>query len=130
MIKWFKKLPKAPHGTVPTCASDPKIDVETQALTKIRNMCAVATASAESVARSSYDDLTKGEKQRFQSAKRMSLELAKDITDVSYRDTALQHIVELCMKANDIETARILVRGIQTGMIREELLEEYPVIFY
>ena len=45
----------------------------------------------------------------------MSLELAKNITDVSYRDTALEVIVELCMKANDIDTARILVRGIQTA---------------
>jgi hypothetical protein len=93
-------------------------------------MCAVATASAERFAQSSYDDLASGERRRFESAKRMSLELAKDITDVSYRDAALQHVVELCMKANDIETARVLVRGIQTGMIREKLLEEYPVIFY
>jgi hypothetical protein len=127
-MKWFRKPPKAPNS--PASTSDPKIDVELQALTKIRNMCAVAAASAESVAQSSYDDFAKGEKQRFESAKRMSLELAKDITDVSYRDTALQHIVELCMKANDIETARILVRGIHTGMIREKLLEEYPVVFY
>ncbi len=60
----------------------------------------------------------------------MSLELAKNITDVWYRDSALYHIVELCITANDIETARILVRGIQTGTIREQLLEEHPVIFY
>jgi hypothetical protein len=129
-MKWFKKLPRVPHSAGPDSASAPKIDVEAQALTKIRNMCAVATASAENVAQSSYNDLAKSEKRRFESAKRMSLELAKDITDVSYRDTALQHVVELCMKANDIETARILVRGIQTGMIREKLLEEYPVAFY
>lgn len=127
-MKWFRKPPKAPNS--PASTSDPKIDVELQALTKIRNMCAVAMASADSFARSSYDDLAKGERQRFESAKRMSLELARDITDVSYRDAALQHIVELCMKANDIKTAGILVRGIQTRMIRERLLEEYPVIFY
>jgi len=60
----------------------------------------------------------------------MSLELARKIADVSYRDSALYHIVELCMKASDIETARILVRGIQAGTIREQLLEEHPVIFY
>ena len=129
-MKWFKRPLKAPLGTIAT--SDPKIDVEADArvLAKIRNMCAVATASAESVAQSQYGDLAKGEKQRFESAKRMSLELAKNIADVSCRDTALQHIVELCMKANDIKTARVLVRGIQTGMIREKLLEEYPVAFY
>jgi hypothetical protein len=129
-MNWFKKPMKEPQGTVPASASDQKIDVEAQVLTKIRNMCAVAAASANSFAQSAYDDLAKGEKQRFDSAKRMSLELAKNITDASYRDAALQCIVELCMKANDIETARILVRGIQTGMIREKLLEEHPVAFY
>ena len=129
-MKWFKRLPKAANSAVLASAPDPRIDVEAQALAKIRNMCAVATASAESVAQSSHDDLAKGERYRFESARRMSLELAKNITDVSYRDTALQHIVELCMKANDVDTARILVRGIQTGIIREKLLEEYPVAFY
>jgi len=129
-MKWFKRRLKPPLSTVPTPATDLKIDAEALALTKIRNMCAVATASAESVAQSSHDDLSKSERQRFESAKRMSLELAKNITDVSYRDSALHHIVELCLKANDIETARILVRGIQTGTIREQLLEEHPVIFY
>jgi hypothetical protein len=43
---------------------------------------------------------------------------------------ALGQIVELCMKANDLETARILIKGIQTGIIRERLLEEYPISFY
>src|SRR5450759_2691237 len=101
-----------------------------RALTRIINMCEVATASAETVAQSSHDDLEKGERQRFERAKRMSLELAKNIADVSYRDSALHHVVVLCIKANDVETASILVRGIQTGAIREKLLEEHAVIFY
>ena len=29
-----------------------------------------------------------------------------------------------------IETARVLVRGIQTSTVREQLLEDHPVIFY
>jgi hypothetical protein len=129
-MKWFRKQLKAPLSSAPASASDLEIDAEAQLLAKIRNMCAVATASAESVAQSSSDDLARSERQRFESARRMSLELAKTITDVSYRDSALYHIVELCTKANDIETARILVRGIRTGTIREQLLEEHPVIFY
>ena len=129
-MKWLRKRLKTPRSMVPASASDLKIDAESRALTKISNMCAVATASAETVAQSSHDGLAKGERQRFESAKRMSLELAKNITDVSYRDSALHHIVALCIKANDIETASILVRGIQTGAIREQLLEEHPVIFY
>jgi hypothetical protein len=93
-------------------------------------MCEVAAPSAESTALNPHADESKGSRQRFESAKRISLQLAKEMTDVSCRDAALEHIVELCMKANDLETARILIGGIQTGSIRERLLEEYPTSFY
>jgi hypothetical protein len=55
----------------------------------------------------------------------MSLELAKTIVDSSCRDSALHQIIELCMEAKDIESARILVRGIQSSVIREQLLEKH-----
>ena len=129
-MKWFRKRREAPPTVVPVSVSDLKIDADSQAVEKISNMCAVAAVGAERVAQSPHDDLVKHDRQRFESAKRMSLELAKTISDVSYRDSALHHIVDLCIKANDIDTARILVRGIQTGAIREQLLEEHPVIFY
>jgi hypothetical protein len=100
-------------------------------LTKIRRLCEVATASAEIVGRRAVDQETmKHEKQRFESAKRLSLELAKCLGDELHRDTALRLIVELCMKANDLAAANILIRGVQTGAIREQLLEEYPIAFY
>ena len=129
-MKWFKKSSKARTGTAMSSAAASNVDREAQALTKIINMCSVATASAESAALNPHAELSKGEWQRFESAKRMSLQLAKQITDVSYRDAALEQIVELCMKANDLATARVLIGGIQTVMIRERLLEEYPVAFY
>ena len=124
-MKLFKRSWKAQADTSPS-----KIGGEAQSLNKIINMCTVATASAERAALNPHADESKGERQRFESAKRMSLQLAKEITDVSYRDAALEHIVELCMKANDLETARILISGIQTEVIRERLLEEYPTSFY
>ena len=127
-MKWFNRWPKA---SIPAAlVSDQKIEVEAQSLRKIKNICSIAMSSADRLAQSSHGDLAEGERRRFESAKRISLELAKNITDVSYRDAALEHIVELCMAANDIDTARILVRGIQTGMIRERLLAEHPVAFY
>jgi hypothetical protein len=127
-MKLFKISLKARADTARSSSSS--FGDEAQALNKITSMCSVATASAESAALNPHADESKSERQRFESAKRMSLRLAKEITDVSYRDAALEHIVELCMKANDLETARILIGGIQTGMIRERLLEEYPVSFY
>jgi hypothetical protein len=124
-MKLFKRSSKADTKRSPS-----EIEGEAQALNRIINMCSVAAASAESAGLNPRADEAKGQRQRFESAKRMSLQLAKDITDVPCRDAALEHIVELCMKANDLETARILIVGIETRMIRERLLEEYPTSFY
>ena len=59
----------------------------------------------------------------------MSLELARTMSVAAYRDAALCHIIDLCMAANDMETSRILVQGIQSSPIREELFLAYPDIF-
>ena len=124
-MKSFKFFQKSRSPSSPAV-----IDGERQALNKIINMCSVATASAESAGLNPHADETKAAKLRFESARRMSLQLAQEITDASQRDTALELIVELCMKANDVHTATTLIRGIQTATIRERLLKEYPVEFY
>ncbi len=51
----------------------------------------------------------------------MSLELAKTISDASYRDAALRHIIELCMTANDLGASRTLVQGVQSEPMRTTL---------
>jgi hypothetical protein len=89
-------------------------------------MCAVAKTSAEGAAHATHTDMTRVNRLRLASAKRLSLELAKTISDASYRDAALRHVIELCLTANDIEASRILVQGIQSEPIREELLLTYP----
>ena len=86
-------------------------------------------SSAESVAQAIQNDLTNVNRLRFASAKRLSLELAKTISHDSYRDAALRHIVQLCMAANDLKASRILVSGIQSELIREQLFLAYPHLF-
>jgi hypothetical protein len=44
------------------------------------------------------------------------------------RDSSVRQIVDLCMKAEDIRTARILFRAIQAASIREDALNDYPVL--
>jgi hypothetical protein len=126
MLKWFRNILGEPDESIP--AIDLKTDLERQAFAKIRNICEVA--SAGSVAQFPGEDLAKRERQRFESARRLSLELAKQIEDVSLRDSALEGIIQFCLKANDLNTPRILVRGIQSPAIRDRLLEDHPVIFY
>ncbi len=100
-----------------------------QALSKIRSMCAVARTSAGSLTQVTHTDLTRVNRLRFASAKRMSLELAKTISNAAYRDGALKHIIELCVTANDLEASKILVQGIQSEPIREELFLAHPNLF-
>ena len=62
----------------------------------------------------------------YDSAKKRALELAKHISDDLLRDAAVRQIVNLCMSANDVETAAVLIGAIQTEKIRAEMLNEHP----
>ena len=120
----FPNQPPAPDSQ-----PDPAVEADALALTKIRSMCAVARESAEDLAQAIDTDMTRVNRLRFASAKRMSLELARTIAEASYRDAALRHIIELCMTANDIEASAILLQGIQSQPIRDELLLAHPALF-
>ena len=86
--------------------------------------------TGESPEQTIHGGLTRIEKLRFASARRMSLKLARTIADASCRDAALQQIIELCIKANDMDTSRILVQGIQSDAIREELFLAHPSLLH
>jgi hypothetical protein len=44
------------------------------------------------------------------------------------RDATVKDIVELCLRANDTRTARILFRAIQTPSIRDGMLTDHPTL--
>jgi hypothetical protein len=118
--------------STPAPGSEPDswAEADEQALSKIRSMCTVAMTSAEGIAQPIDTDMRKLNRLRFASAKRMSLELAKTISDASCRDAALRHVIELCMTSGDTESSRILVQGIQSEPIREELDLAYPGLLF
>ena len=126
----MSEIPNWPPGAAaPDSQLGPVIEADELALARIESMCAVARTSAEGVAREIGANATRINRLRFASAKRMSLELARTMSEACYRDAALGHIIDLCMAANDLETSRILVQGIQSEPIREELFLAYPAIF-
>ena len=127
MSEFQNCLPGGPE-VVPDSERDRMIEADEQALAKIRSMCAVGMVGAEAVAQPIWTDLTKLQRLRFASARRLSLELARTISDAARRDAALQYIIELCMTANDLEAAGILVRGIQSAPMRDELVLRYPAL--
>jgi hypothetical protein len=96
-----------------------------EAVHRIRDICGAATDSAEKV-RAAHDNKLPNEVQRYEHAARAAMEIAMKISDDLLRDSAVRQIVDLCAKADDLKTARILFRAIQAVSIREEVMQDHP----
>jgi hypothetical protein len=98
---------------------------------RIREICRSAADSAEKIGGSAdrQDHSTrKYDAERYQCAARAAMEIAIKISDDLLRDASLRQIVSLCVKANDLKTGRILFRAVQAPSIREDLLNDHPVL--
>jgi hypothetical protein len=102
-----------------------------EAAHKIRAICRSAADSAEKVgglADRPDNSKTKYETERYERAAKTAMEIAIKISDDLLRDSGVRQIVSLCVTANDLKTARILFRAIQAVSIREDVLNEHPVL--
>lgn len=66
------------------------------------------------------------EADRYERAAKAAMEIAIKISDDLLRDSSVRQIVDLCMKAGDLRTARILFRAIQTPSIKAEVRNDHP----
>jgi hypothetical protein len=108
---------------------EPIGDIE--AAHKIRDICRSAADSAEKVSSfAGHPDNKKNkyESDRYERAAKAAMEIAIKISDDLLRDSAVRQIVNLCVKANDLRTARILFRAIQAVSMREDVLNEHPTL--
>ena len=99
-----------------------------EAAHRIREICRAAAPIAEKIAGSADRSHRKlgPEVERYERAAKVAMEIAIRISDDLLRDVAVRQIVELCLKANDIRTARPLFRAIQSQSIVEDLLRAHP----
>jgi hypothetical protein len=126
-MRWFRR--QSPTEIWDESIEGPIGDIE--AAHKIRDICRSAADSAEKVAgfAGQFDTPKKKyEAERYQRAAKRAMEIAMKIADDLLRDSAVRQIVSLCLKANDLRTARILFRAIQAASIREEVLQEHPTL--
>ena len=65
---------------------------------------------------------------RYERAAKAAMEIAIKISDELLRDSSVRQIVDLCMKAGDLRTARILFRAIQTPSIKAEVGNDHPTL--
>jgi len=101
-----------------------------EAAKKIRVFCRSAADSADRVGDAADRSSKKimREVERYERAAKAAMEIAMKVSDGLMRDAAVRQIVELCMKANDLKTARPLFRAIQASSIREDVLKDHPVL--
>src|SRR5258708_1376365 len=102
-----------------------------EAAHRIRDICRSAADSAEKVG--GFADRPESKKnnydtQRYERAAKVAMEIAMKISDDLLRDSSVRQIVSLCVKANNLTTARILLRAIQAVSIREDVLMDHPVL--
>ena len=101
-----------------------------EAAQRIREICRSAADSAGKIAGAAdhRDKKTKQETERYERAAKAAMEIAIKISDDLLRDSSVRQIVGLCVTANDLKTARILFRAIQSVSIREDVLNEHPML--
>jgi hypothetical protein len=100
-----------------------------EAAHRIREICRSAADSAKSVGGSAgRDNENNSETERYERATKAAMEIAVKISDDLLRDASVRQIVDLCVTADNLKTARILLRAIQAASIREDVLRDHPVL--
>lgn len=101
-----------------------------EAAHRIRDICRSAADSAAKMAGAADrpDKEKKSDAERYECAAKAAMEIAMKISDDLMRDSSVRQIVSLCMTASDLKTARILFRAIVAVSIREEVLNDHPML--
>ncbi|HEX7921336.1 MAG TPA: hypothetical protein VF583_10315 [Bradyrhizobium sp.] len=108
--------------------AQPLGDIE--AAQRIRAICRDAAGCAEAISSPGTRSPAKQqiERDRYERAAKVAMEIAMKISDQLVRDSAVREIVGLCMKANNIKTGRALFRAIHASSIKAEVLKEHPTL--
>lgn len=123
-MMWFKK--SRPREIWEEPVAEPLGDIE--AAQRIRAICHAAAGSAETVGKPEgrAAENQQAERERYERAAKTVMEIAMNISDELVRDAAVREIVGLCVKANNMKTARALFRAIRASSIKGEVLKEHP----
>lgn len=123
-MRWFKREQR--RDIWDDALDGPFGDIE--AAKRIREICSSAADSAEKVgaAADRTHKKIKPEVQRYERAARAAMQIAMNVSDELLRDAAVRQIVELCVKAGNVTTAKTLFRAIQSKSIRDDVLLQHP----
>jgi len=136
---WFKKRDRPPriakriarHGSLEQIERDDAPPGEIEKMVEIQQLCWLAGLSAETVARAKAErrleeEWAKYDLDCYKQLRAECIELADTITDEFYRAVVINYLVEVCMKAADIEDAHALVRHQEIKSFRQDIVAQYP----
>jgi hypothetical protein len=134
---WFKKQPVrtakriARHGSLEQIERDDAPQGETEKLVEIQQLCWIAGISAEAIARAKAEgrleeEWAKYDLDRYKQLRAECIELADTITHEFYRAVVINYLVEMCMKAADVDDARALFRHQEIRSLQEDIVAKYP----
>jgi hypothetical protein len=103
----------------------PKGDID--AAHRIREICVSAAAIVERMA-TLRGRKAEAESERYQAAIKRAIEIAQRMSDDAMRDVSVGQIILLCVKANHLKTARVLLRVIQSDKVRGSLIADCPIL--
>ncbi|MDE2332403.1 MAG: hypothetical protein KGK16_16700 [Bradyrhizobium sp.] len=132
-MRWFQK-PQEPQEPDIWEVADARPLGDIEAAQRIREICASAGSIADKMPAGGHGAAREVEREkapeaeRYQAAIKRALEIALKISDDAMRDVSVAQIIRLCVTADHMKTARILVRAIKSERSRAELVAENPAL--
>ena len=139
MFRWLKKNkqtpqtePDEPHVRAEIEEEvDPALAAEIEKMVILQQLCFIASVCAETVARAKVEERLEenwalSHLRRYVRLRTECIEVAKTITSPFYRAVAINFLIELCMKARDVEDARTILKYQDEKHSREEMVTKYP----
>jgi hypothetical protein len=123
-MRWLKK--DRSSEVWESAADHPNGDIGTAH--KIRANCALAESIADAMSglrghKAKARKASEGE--RYQTAIKCALELAKQISDAAMRDASVSQIIGLSINAGHMKTASVLLRAISSENTKAELMAKH-----
>src|SRR5215813_10855755 len=132
---WFKKrdqsAPSARRRSLEQIVRDHAPPGETENMVSIQQLCWIAGISAETIARARaegrlQEEWAQYDLERYRRLRAECIEIADKITDEYYRAVVINYLVEVCMKAADIDDARALFEHQEIRSLQEDIVAKYP----
>jgi len=135
VLRWFKKEKQAPEVDPDEPRDEPELDpalaAETENMVRIQQLCFIASISAEGVAHAKAEgrleeDWAQWDLDRYKCLRADCIELADTLRDTFYRAVAINFLIEVCMKAGDLDDARALFKYQEEKHFQEQIATKYP----